>query len=244
MAISPVGALFKTADCFSLPETAIMPADMTSSIPRRFELSVVSPASVRACRSVQLQLQFQCDKASRLLSFSPGNTLPYPRSSRRSELASGSPRHKFDKLPNTCSLPSVSVSARARYAATNIQVAAIPTTGVLLGMTLLNSLRFRDVLMAANLRPHDTQNYSLDTLLKANTHEELPALPARAPAPTPIDRWHLFLPRVLHVRNHSRRSRSQQACYLGDGAGEEGLNGGKAGVKGGAALGMCDQREE
>jgi hypothetical protein len=68
-----------------------------------------------------------------------------------------------------------------------------PNTGVLLGMTLLHSLRFRDVLMAAGLRPQDTQNYSLDPLLKANTHEELPVLPDRAPAPTPIDRWQLVL---------------------------------------------------
>jgi hypothetical protein len=68
-----------------------------------------------------------------------------------------------------------------------------PNTGVLLGMTLLNSLRFKDVIMAANLRLRDAQSYSLDTLLQANTQEELPVLPGRAPAPAPIDRWQLML---------------------------------------------------
>jgi hypothetical protein len=35
-----------------------------------------------------------------------------------------------------------------------------------------------------------------------------------------------------------------QTCYLGDGACEEGLNGGEAGVEGRAALGMSDDRKE
>jgi hypothetical protein len=68
-----------------------------------------------------------------------------------------------------------------------------PNTGALLGMTLLNSLRFTDVLKSANLRPNDTENYSLETLLQANTREELPAFANRALPPTPIDRWQLLL---------------------------------------------------
>lgn len=69
----------------------------------------------------------------------------------------------------------------------------LPNTGALLGMTLLNSLRFTDVLKSADLRLHDTLSYSLDTLLKANTPEEVPALPNRAPSPIPTDRWQLLL---------------------------------------------------
>ena len=68
-----------------------------------------------------------------------------------------------------------------------------PNTGGLLGMTLLNSLRFKDVLRVANLQPRDVRSYSLDTLLEAKTQDDLPALPGRAPAPTPIDRWQLVL---------------------------------------------------
>jgi hypothetical protein len=69
----------------------------------------------------------------------------------------------------------------------------LPNTGVLLAMTIVNSLRFTDVLKAANLPFDDMQSYSLEALLKAKASEELPRLPNRAISPTPADLWQLLL---------------------------------------------------
>jgi hypothetical protein len=69
----------------------------------------------------------------------------------------------------------------------------VPHTPVLLGLTLVHSLRLSDVLRILNLWTDDFSHYSLGTLMRAKTNADLPSAFPQAEAPEPIAEWQLLL---------------------------------------------------
>jgi len=64
---------------------------------------------------------------------------------------------------------------------------------VLIGLTLMNSLRFTDVLRIAGLWTDESQHYSLDAMMSATTFDDLPRGFPPAAVPNPIARWQSWL---------------------------------------------------
>ncbi|MGA3011316.1 MAG: hypothetical protein ABSD72_13750 [Terracidiphilus sp.] len=85
-----------------------------------------------------------------------------------------------------------SISARTlrRYEQENERV---PRTAVLIGLALIHSLRFTDVLRILNLWTDESQYYSLNALIGATTLEDLPIGFPPADAPDPVTRWQPLL---------------------------------------------------
>jgi hypothetical protein len=69
----------------------------------------------------------------------------------------------------------------------------VPHTAVLLGMALVHSLRMTDVFKALELWTDEARDYSLTTLMKANSRADLPAAFQSAEAPEPLSLWQPFV---------------------------------------------------
>lgn len=69
----------------------------------------------------------------------------------------------------------------------------VPRTGVLLGLALVHSLRFTDVLRILNLWTDESRDYSLAALMSAGTNAELPLNFQLAKSPEPVALWQPFL---------------------------------------------------
>jgi len=65
----------------------------------------------------------------------------------------------------------------------------MPRTAVLIGLALIHSLRFTDVLRTLNLWTDETQYHSLRALMSAKTFDDLPLGYPMATPPGPIARW-------------------------------------------------------
>lgn len=65
----------------------------------------------------------------------------------------------------------------------------VPRTSVLIGLALVHSLRFTDVLRALSLWTDESRHYSLNALMSANTLDDLPYSFPSAVAPDPVTRW-------------------------------------------------------
>jgi len=69
----------------------------------------------------------------------------------------------------------------------------VPRTAVLLGLALIHSLRFTDVLRILNLWTDESRDYSPATLMSARTNAELPSGFQLAKSPQPVALWQPFL---------------------------------------------------
>jgi hypothetical protein len=69
----------------------------------------------------------------------------------------------------------------------------MPRTSVLIGLALIHSLRFTDVLRMLNLWTDETQYHSLGALMSAQTFDDLPLGYPMAAAPDPVVRWQALL---------------------------------------------------
>ena len=69
----------------------------------------------------------------------------------------------------------------------------VPRTAVLLGLTLVHSLRLTDVLRVLNLWKEESRDYSLATLMGVRTNAELPLSFQLAKSPEPFALWKPFL---------------------------------------------------
>ena len=69
----------------------------------------------------------------------------------------------------------------------------MPRTAVLLGLALVHSLRFTDVLHIIKLWTDESKDYSLATLMSVRTNAELPAGFQLAKSPEPAALWQPFL---------------------------------------------------
>jgi len=85
---------------------------------------------------------------------------------------------------------SVSVRTVRRY---EREKERMPRTSVLIGLALIHSLRFTDVLRSLNLWTDESQHYSLGALMNATTFDDLPIGFPAAVAPDPVGRWQPLL---------------------------------------------------
>ena len=69
----------------------------------------------------------------------------------------------------------------------------VPRTVVLIGLALLHSLRFTDVLRILNLWSDESRNYSLAALMNAQGFDDLPTDFPSATVPEPATRWQALL---------------------------------------------------
>ena len=69
----------------------------------------------------------------------------------------------------------------------------MPRTAVLIGLALINSLRFTDVLRILDLWSDESQHHSLDAMMSATTFDDLPRGFPPAAAPDPVSRWQSWL---------------------------------------------------
>lgn len=69
----------------------------------------------------------------------------------------------------------------------------VPHTAVLIGLALIPSLRFTDVLRTLGLWTDESEYYSLAALMNATTHDDLPTVFPEAAAPDPVARWQPML---------------------------------------------------
>jgi hypothetical protein len=69
----------------------------------------------------------------------------------------------------------------------------VPRTAVLLGLTLVHSLRFTDVLRILHLWTDESDNYSLTRLMSVSRYADLPSGFRSADAPEPVTRWQPLL---------------------------------------------------